>query len=357
MFEPAPVAEAAPVVPVAESVFEPAPVAEVAPAPTTPSAPQDAAILGDAIVDELGSDDIKGDVTADLDTPSESAGAFDVPEAPISIFGNMPSAPATPIEPLNVDPQPAPTTDDDWISHAPETPATPAAPAVEAPAESIFDTTGIADIESTTSEPESTGLFGNLPPQPADGAPLTGDALWHIDESPEAPALATPETAPLSTDQVDHFANLDATPDGPLGDVAEQPVETPEVDYFSLNPEPAADGADSGVVTPSAASFETDEDLPIPDFTGVYEESSPVFDASPHGVSEEDLPLAEGPQSQHAASARREELDRLRPEDPPVEDVAVEEPASSTFGIKTVLMVFLVLAVLAVLLLAFDVLG
>ena len=250
---------------------------------------------------------------------------------------------------MNVDPQPAPTTDDDWISHAPETPEAPVAPAVEAPAESIFDTTGIADIESTTSEPESTGLFGNLPPQPADGAPLTGDALWHIDESPDTPAPATADTEPASTDQTDHFANLDATPEASFGDVAEQPVETPEVDYFSLNPEPAADGADSGVVTPSAASFETDEDLPIPDFTGVYEQPSPVFDADPDGSEEVE--------SQSVASARREELDRLRPADPPVEDVEPEEPISSTFNVRAIIMVFLVLAVLALLLLAFDVLG
>ena len=236
------------------------------------------------------------------------------------------------------------TPDDDWVSHEPVEPtpqqAQPPTPAVSE--------------------------------QAAAAKHLEGDALWHVETYPDPP---TPTQTPFFMDP-----QAEATGETDLWST----VNETEALLSSINPATTLDvGTGLGVDANAGATsmfddvnavadpppapnteafvpveeemlptprFDTDEDLPIPDFSG-------VFDVSPEDSQKWNMDAAlagksaEGQVTQTNAMMRRDELDRLRPPS----EVPVEEDSSerNLAARKYFLMLALAL-VLAVVLLVFP---
>ena len=221
-------------------------------------------------------------------------------ERPRSIFRTTSDAPSAP-EPV----QPAPESDDDdWVSH---------------------------HITEPTRE---HGLFDEVPS--ASAAPtaptqLEGDALWHVDHYPEAPEVASVE--PVAQAGEDLWSTVAETEEmlfslDPAVEVSEgsdifggvQNFAEVEQPVVSDLPMPA--GLTDELATDDSVKYGTDEDLPIPDFTGVYDET-PKDWTVPGGdlVASEETSI-----TQTTAMMRRDELDRLRPS----AEVAVEAQETAT---------------------------
>lgn len=282
---------------------------------------------------------------------TETAPVVDLPTGPLSIFGGsgVSAAPETPPAPVE---RPA----DDWMSHSFVDEGLDAEPALNEPVVSeparvsLFDTPLAAD-STPPPMPEAASMpHGQTPGVPnlndADQAPsaLERDPFWgdldSLSAPEESPAFDAPDAATLPP----------AFPPTPA--YTGEAASAPQTDYFAIEPAPDVPTL-AGVpdLTPAAQSFETDADLPIPDFTGVYDETDPS-NASELEELGATVPLAEGESSKTAAIARRAELDRLRPEDLPDQPAKKEtvQRSSSTIFLGT----FIVLVALAMVMIVFD---
>jgi len=316
VFEVPPVPEAAETPDVSRPfVFEVPPVPEVAEASAfgvadRVSEPTDAVTFDNTVAEaaapEVSSpiESVFGTATstpeqAEPSTEVAAATTEDV-ERPRSIFRTTSDAPSAP-EPV----QPAPEShDDDWVSH---------------------------HITEPTRE---HGLFDEVPS--ASAAPtaptqLEGDALWHVDHYPEAPEVASVE--PVAQEGEDLWSTVAETEEmlfslDPAVEVSEgsdifggvQNFAEVEQPVVSDLPMPA--GLTDELATDDSVKYGTDEDLPIPDFTGVYDET-PKDWTRPGGdlVASEETSI-----TQTTAMMRRDELDRLRPS----AEVAVEAQETAT---------------------------
>ena len=318
----APVVEVPPVPEAAETpdvsrpfVFEVPPVPEVAEASAfgvadRVSEPTDA-VTFDNTVAEAAAPEVSSPIESVFgmatSTPEQAEPSTEVAaattedvERPRSIFRTTSDAPSAP-EPV----QPAPESDDDdWVSH---------------------------HITEPTRE---HGLFDEVPS--ASAAPtaptqLEGDALWHVDHYPEAPEVASVE--PVAQAGEDLWSTVAETEEmlfslDPAVEVSEgsdifggvQNFAEVEQPVVSDLPMPA--GLTDELATDDSIKYGTDEDLPIPDFTGVYDET-PKDWTVPGGdlVASEETSI-----TQTTAMMRRDELDRLRPS----AEVAVEAQETAT---------------------------
>ncbi len=283
---------------------DPAPVAvehyglDLTPAPVEPAAEA-------TQVESMESADV-----FELDTASlEAEAAIDTPEAPTSIFSLASSEPET-----------APDEVDGWVSHHGDDSASGDVASVD---EDVDPMWAIDPIEPTVIEP-------------------TVIEPTAIDENPFAVTEDTVDTAFFETSTVD----------------VSEPVEAPVEDFFAAleeSEEPVniagIDMAPAIEETPAADvdAFTSDDELPIPDFTGVYNESP--TESGFWADSEESVPKSVEP-SMGQISARREELDKLRPVEGE-ESVALEkESADRSVMMQIVGVIFVgILAVLAVFLL------
>ena len=318
----APVVEVPPVPEAAETpdvsrpfVFEVPPVPEVAEASAfgvadRVSEPTDAVTFDNTVAEaaapEVSSpiESVFGTATstpeqAEPSTEVAAATTEDV-ERPRSIFRTTSDAPSAP-EPV----QPAPESDDDdWVSH---------------------------HITEPTRE---HGLFDEVPS--ASAAPtaptqLEGDALWHVDHYPEAPEVASVE--PVAQEREDLWStvaeteemlfSLDPAVEASEGsDIFGGVQNFAEVEQPVVSDLPMPAGLTDELATDDSVKYGTDEDLPIPDFTGVYDET-PKDWTVPGGdlVASEETSI-----TQTTAMMRRDELDRLRPS----AEVAVEAQETAT---------------------------
>ena len=316
----APVADVMPEVPIFDHVDAPevpeapeVPVFDHVDAPEMPEAPAADVMPEVPIFDHVDVPEIEDQ----LDNPLDVATADF--EEPTSIGDPVATAEAT-IQDLNPQSEvtrpasifrtpgadaavPAPTKstqsdDDDWVSHhhvADELPPV----SDEATPSSYFDEVPLASETPPTPE-QLTGdalwsvpTFDELPPSNDEsGAESPVDGLWAIDETEPVSDANTISTTGLFEDVTD---TADAAID-------EHDSHThPDSTEFSASLEDAA------------SVFATDEELPIPDFTGVYDETPTDSDAWNLDDPDSGVPLAEGSLTQSAAIMRRDELDKLRP--------------------------------------------
>ena len=249
-----------------------------------------------------------------------------------------------------------------------------------------------ADIVPTPVAVEHHDL--NLAPPPVEQdtanepAATKGTAVFELDNGALDTELAieTPES-PISIFSLASSSNVPHEPDGASTnrndggdgwishhDDEPAPVETPSVvdSLWDVEPELATDDSlqdlssladeinepstdemfDTSIgfapLDSDLSEYESDDELPLPDFTGVYDQTSP-------GISyadDESVPKSvEGSIGQ--VSARRAELDKLRPSEEEEETKAVaKEPAERTVMMQIVGVIFVgILAVLAVFLL------
>ena len=247
------------------------------PVPTEPDVEQTVGAEADAIVSML--EETPADTVSMLEeTPVEETSATTQ-----SIFGTTDANEAPDPAPSLAVVPPVPDSDEDeWVSH--DTPAKLDSPTPEAPAD----------------------LFGALAAAPAEAAPLDGDALWHVDRIDTTPSQTETPAQDEASETVDLGAAL----------WADEPTESTEntdsvVDFFAHDA-----FEDTPLAEPTAiGSFESDDDLPIPDFTGVYDQTPETKDWSLDETAEGTMPVAEGEASVTAATARRAELDLLRPQE------------------------------------------
>ena len=221
----------------------------------------------------------------------------EMPTAPTSIFGGSLPAAAT---------APAPVDDTDgWISHHDDVGVQPAAP--------IEDMIGLdssselkaaeTDPQWELSEPLEGSIFDDVAPTPAN----------------DPVVLATEVEQTLNDmDALDGFS-LDAG--------------TSSTDFL----QPAGIDVPAEVALADEETYASDEELPIPDFTGVYDE--------------EEGDSKSGVESRiDGVGARRAELDKLRPAEETVEEAveALEKKRSRNLPIRTqiALVVAFALAVL-----------
>ena len=283
------------------------------------------------VADTVFVDPDTGAELIELDDPVAAGSETDEVTRPKSIFR---TTAADAVEPAPVAASPAVDDDDEWVSHH--------------------------IIEPSRSHE----LFDEVPPAsatPASPEQLEGDALWAVEPYPAGQENTAPLEAP-STVQ-------DANPEDLWGTV----VETEEM-LFSLDPaetnseifqapdptlsvETQVDShASFDTVSPladvhgqevdeSAPTYGTDEDLPIPDFTGVYDETSGdsawSLDTAPVGAS------VEGELTQTTAMIRRDELDRLRPASEVLEQE--EEEVARTVNVRLIVLGLLVVIAAAAL--------
>ena len=283
------------------------------------------------VADTVFVDPDTGAELIELDDPVAAGSETDEVTRPKSIFR---TTAADAVEPAPVAASPAVDDDDEWVSHH--------------------------IIEPSRSHE----LFDEVPPAsatPASPEQLEGDALWAVEPYTAGQENTAPLEAP-STVQ-------DANPEDLWGTV----VETEEM-LFSLDPaetnseifqapdptlsvETQVDShASFDTVSPladvhgqevdeSAPTYGTDEDLPIPDFTGVYDETSGdsawSLDTAPVGAS------VEGELTQTTAMIRRDELDRLRPASEVLEQE--EEEVARTVNVRLIVLGLLVVIAAAAL--------
>ena len=286
------------------------------------------------------------------------ASAFDAPDTPFSEW----TTPAAPVESDVATPSDTPAAlpdfdlpaQDDATAFTAETPpADDSTPDVDRPM-SIFRTAGSdpapaptpAAAPATEEEDEwvshhiiepqrDHGLFDEVPSAsaaPAAPTQLEGDALWHVETYPED-IPAPVESSAIESPSVDEEQS---------GDLWNTVTETEEM-LSTLDPmmgldggselfEPSEDLADTGGSVSTGLAlvsdhdvisdedltpkYGTDEDLPIPDFTGVYDETPSNWTVP----GDDPVASAEGSITQTTAMMRRDELDRLRPAGEVVEE-------------------------------------
>ena len=286
------------------------------------------------------------------------ASAFGAPDTPFSEW----TTPAAPVESDVATPSDTPAAlpdfdlpaQDDATAFTAETPpADDSTPDVDRPM-SIFRTAGSdpapaptpAAAPATEEEDEwvshhiiepqrDHGLFDEVPSAsaaPAAPRQLEGDALWHVETYPED-IPAPVESSAIESPSVDEEQS---------GDLWNTVTETEEM-LSTLDPmmgldggselfEPSEDLADTGGSVSTGLAlvsdhdvisdedltpkYGTDEDLPIPDFTGVYDETPSNWTVP----GDDPVASAEGSITQTTAMMRRDELDRLRPAGEVVEE-------------------------------------
>ena len=286
------------------------------------------------------------------------ASAFGAPDTPFSEW----TTPAAPVESDVATPSDTPAAlpdfdlpaQDDATAFTAETPpADDSTPDVDRPM-SIFRTAGSdpapaptpASAPATEEEDEwvshhiiepqrDHGLFDEVPSAsaaPAAPTQLEGDALWHVETYPED-IPAPVESSAIESPSVDEEQS---------GDLWNTVTETEEM-LSTLDPmmgldggselfEPSEDLADTGGSVSTGLAlvsdhdvisdedltpkYGTDEDLPIPDFTGVYDETPSNWTVP----GDDPVASAEGSITQTTAMMRRDELDRLRPAGEVVEE-------------------------------------
>ena len=314
------------------------------------------------------------------------ASAFDAPDTPFSEWttpaASVESDVATPSDtPAAVPAFDLPAQDDATAFTAETPPADDSTPDVDRPM-SIFRTAGSdpAPAPTPTAAPATEeedewvshhiiepqrdhGLFDEVPSAsaaPAAPTQLEGDALWHVETYPED-IPAPVESSAIESPSVDEEQS---------GDLWNTVTETEEM-LSTLDPMMGLDGgselfepseglADTGGSVSTALAlvsdhdvisdedltpkYGTDEDLPIPDFTGVYDETPSNWTVP----GDDPVASAEGSITQTTAMMRRDELDRLRPA-----GEVIEETQSTRAGQppKLVLLIGIVFALVALALL------
>ena len=284
---------AEPVAPTSDMV-DPAPVAvehyglDLTPASVEPASDS-------AQAESMGSADV-----FELDTASlEAEAAIDPPDAPTSIFSLASNEPETSAE-----------EGDGWVSHHGNSPIGGEVASVD---EDVDPMWAIDPVEPTDLEDAPVGVDEG-PVDTAFFATSTVDAAMPVEDPVEDLFAALEEL-----DEPVNIAGIDMAP---------AVEETPAVD---------GDG------------FTSDEDLPIPDFTGVYNESP--TEGGFWADSEESVPKSVEP-SIGQLSARREELDKLRPVEGEEAVVLEKESGDRSVMLQIVGVIFVgILAVLAVFLL------
>ena len=314
------------------------------------------------------------------------ASAFDAPDTPFSEWttpaASVGSDVATPSDtPAALPAFDLPAQDDATAFTAETPPADDSTPDVDRPM-SIFRTAGSDPAPAPTPaaapateeegewvshhiiEPQRDhGLFDEVPSAsaaPAAPTQLEGDALWHVETYPED-IPAPVESSAIESLSVDEEQS---------GDLWNTVTETEEM-LSTLDPMMGLDGgselfepseglADSGGSVSTGLAlvsdhdvisdedltpkYGTDEDLPIPDFTGVYDETPSNWTVP----GDDPVASAEGSITQTTAMMRRDELDRLRPA-----GEVIEEDQSTGAGQqpKLVLLMGIVFALVALALL------
>ena len=265
---------------------------------------------------------------------------------PASIFRTQPTPAA---ETPQVDhSKPPVVNDDDWVSHHiieppvestvfDEVPSASAAPTTptQLAGEDLWRVDTYTDLAATDDAPPEKSLpFFADGPSPADA----GGDLWQTVDG--TGSMPSPDSAvPAGAAQgFDLFANTDVSAES-------ENVAVPEWDEV-----PLAEDNVVAVLDPDSdvgARFPTDEDLPIPDFTGVYDETPKDSEAWNVDQAIQGSP-AEGSLSQKTAMMRRNELDRLRPV---AEESLIEEESEGNRKVRPVyLLVILGIALFALLL-------
>ena len=249
----------------------------------------------------------------------EAEAAIEPPEAPTSIFSLSTAEPAIA----------APEEEGDgWISHHGDEPA----------------------VDEPTAEVDGEDISENV------------DPMWAIDPVEQA---AGDEEASIFTEAgVDGVFSEGSATGGPapvadpideifavLEGADEDFVDISELDDIAniseLDAEPLSLDFDADIVVEEA--FASDDDLPIPDFTGVYDETA--VEGRFWADSDDNVPKGvEGSIGQ--ISARRDELDKLRPVEGEEPAAVEKEPVERSAMLQIVGVIFVgILAVLAVFLL------
>ena len=288
---------------------------------------------------ELPAEDttVSTELGGQADAPPANDGTSSDVDRPMSIFRTQGSDPA----PASTPAAPAPATDDEdeWVSHH-------------------------------IIEPQRDhGLFDEVPSAsaaPAAPTQLEGDALWHVETYPEdipapvesseaeTPAVDAPAFEGIESDdeQSDDLWNtvteteeMLSTLDPMTGlgggselfELSESLADDDGSELAGLALVPDPDGISEEDLAPK---YGTDEDLPIPDFTGVYDETPKNWTVP----GADPVASAEGSITQTTAMMRRDELDRLRPAGEVVEET---QAASDGQGPKLVLLMGTVFALVA----------
>ena len=367
--EAAPVEEIVPV-PAAAPVEEIAPVVAATPFQAAPTEVGDPVDMSDTAVHEepvAPTLSVVPDHTTDVE-PVDTAvpdAAFPVGDEPstdevtrpASIFRTQP-APAGET-PQTLDHSEPPEDDEDsWVSHhiiEPHTDSTvfdevPSASAVpSAPTQLVGE--DLWRVDTYIDSPSADAAPAKPLPFFADG-PSTSTAgadLWQtVDETESMLTSLDPTTPPDAELDADLFAAANVGGTNPNAHVFDPSAleQVPEPAWGEPVAEPTPDLASEGEEEVSAR-FLTDEDLPIPDFTGVYDETPKDTEAWNVDQAINDG-SAEGSLSQKTAMMRRNELDRLRPV---TEDSQEEETSKSERKVRPVyLMVILGIALFALIL-------
>ena len=240
--------------------------------------------------------------------------------------------------------------------------------ATSAESESITDDDDDDWVSHHIIEPQRDhGLFDEVPSAsaaPAAPTQLEGDALWHVETYPyDLPAPV--ESVEADSAAIDETAIADTTIDGDQSeDLWDTVTETEEM-LSTLDPMVGLTGgselfeasegfadeqgferaglalvSDHDVISDEeeqAPKYGTDEDLPIPDFTGVYDETPSNWTVP----GEDPVASAEGSITQTTAMMRRDELDRLRPAGEVIED---SQATQTTGRSKMVVLIGILLA-------------
>ncbi len=309
-FEPAPMVEAAPTteeVPVLEAAVPDAmPVPEAVAVPeATPEAPVVEAPVFEQTELEAPAVPTVQEAPETEQPASESISPFEatsrpveVPTAPTRIFGSDMAVAETATPAQQSDPaQESDEEDDGWVSfHSDETPAVAPSP---------FQV------------PDGQAASEDIAAAPSTNYDLSTDPQWDLGalEATETPSVYLGATQ-VATDPVDMATEVERTleemdtfagleePEAPM-EIAS--FEPPQIQPAELHvvPDPVDDDEEA---------YASDDDLPLPDFTGVYAEELEDPDGVPNPVEARSA----------GVSARRAELDKLRPAD---EELSGEELA------------------------------
>jgi len=207
------------------------------------------------------------------------------PDAPTSIFGSSLNQPETAVVSTPETPEIAsePATDG-WVSYH-----EPVAPQAEPAAADVPESNTFGATVETTS-----GYDVNNDPQWDLAAPLEGSIF---DQAPNNTSAAPSNPVDVATEVEQTLGELDSFS---TFDSAEEPVQLAGLDMSAESVDLSAFDATGNE---EVGLFDTDDELPLPDFTGVYDESQ--TGSAGKGVES----------GVKGISVGREELDKLRPSD------------------------------------------
>ena len=290
--------------------------------PTEPAFDTDHSFEAEPIIDADNAGSVF-DTEADIAPSDDSALAAaigspsNVPDAPTSIFGSGLGRSTEPEAPTASEGE-----NEGWVSfHDAPPPSVPEAPAVvEAPvaASSAFGKGAFDAQPVIADQPLSDAEMFNLDNFSTDPA---FDQAPMVDPTHAADPVGVATEVEQTLSEIDPMSGMDtlASFDTAAPPAIQDPsLQTPLADGLGTIEEPIVE----------SEHYATDEDLPLPDFTGVYgDETESLLD-------EDGMPVPVEKTKSSKFAARREELDKLRPSDEEQGAEMAEAEKSRGLGFK-----------------------